>query len=274
MSTSSPSPSPSPHDHEPARVRVNGTEWRSTSSFDAAAGEDEVFAFDRETGAVRFGDGVHGKRPPDGSLVEISFRTGGRSVVSVVEEWPPSDRSYEVIVHADRVGVRPSVARCDGSAGVKRVRFFTGKLLDADDLRQEQEYVNQKRYLHNRALHGLGVVSGLTVSLSGGSSAPSVRVEPGLALDRCGREVLLTSALAVSVAGDKSPRYVVIDYCEHETDPAPLVSGGVAYTRIEEGARVWIAGEDTIGDGVAIARLLRPSGAWTIDASFERPRPR
>jgi hypothetical protein len=38
-------------------------------------------------------------------------------------------------------------------------------LLTADDLQREQDYHRDKARLHNRFLHGWGVVAGLTVSV-------------------------------------------------------------------------------------------------------------
>ena len=63
-----------------------------------------------------------------------------------------------------------------------RVRFFEGQLLTARDLEAEQTYQMEKRRLHNRMLHGVGVVDGLAVSVEDLPSAPAI-VSPGLALD-------------------------------------------------------------------------------------------
>ena len=48
---------------------------------------------------------------------------------------------------------------------MKRVRYFPGQLLSAADFETEQSYLRAKRRLHNRWLHGWGVVGGLTVSV-------------------------------------------------------------------------------------------------------------
>ena len=55
---------------------------------------------------------------------------------------------------------------CDGQCGsivTERNRYFTGKLLVARDLVQEQAYFLGRHRLHNRLLHGWGVVCGLEV---------------------------------------------------------------------------------------------------------------
>jgi len=54
----------------------------------------------------------------------------------------------------------------------------------------EQEYYNYKRQLLNRLIIGPGVVCGLDVELTRDNK--SVIVLPGFAIDRCGREIIVT----------------------------------------------------------------------------------
>src|SRR5258708_6415131 len=70
-----------------------------------------------------------------------------------------------------------------------RNRYFYGKLLDVHQLEMEQEYFNAKRHLVNRLLTGPGVVCGLKVEVTQDHKAVIVR--PGLAIDRCGREIVV-----------------------------------------------------------------------------------
>jgi hypothetical protein len=70
-----------------------------------------------------------------------------------------------------------------------RNRYFYGKLLDVFHFELEQNYFNNKRWLLNRVVTGYGVVCGLNVSL--GSDGQSVVVSPGVAIDKCGREIIL-----------------------------------------------------------------------------------
>jgi hypothetical protein len=72
-----------------------------------------------------------------------------------------------------------------------RNRYFYGKLLDVHQLEMEQEYFIAKRQLLNRLVTGPGVVCGLRVELT--SDLRGVRVRPGLAIDRCGREIIVAS---------------------------------------------------------------------------------
>ena len=72
-----------------------------------------------------------------------------------------------------------------------RNRYFYGKLLDVHQLEMEQEYFNAKRRLLNRLVTGPGVVCGLKVELT--SDLRGVRVRSGLAIDRCGREIIVAN---------------------------------------------------------------------------------
>ena len=67
----------------------------------------------------------------------------------------------------------------------ERNRYFYGKLLGVEDFELEQKYMNDKRRLINRFMHGCGVVCGLNVIPVG---PDAVSVEAGLALDFAGRE--------------------------------------------------------------------------------------
>jgi hypothetical protein len=80
---------------------------------------------------------------------------------------------------------------------LERPAFFDGQRLTAADLGAAADYSSLLRRLHNRALHGWGVVLGLAVT--GVRGARSVQVSPGLALDRSGRELLLPAAVEVAV---------------------------------------------------------------------------
>lgn len=72
-----------------------------------------------------------------------------------------------------------------------RNNYFDGKRLTTDSFRVEQTYMLGRRHLLNRAIHGWGVVYGYEL----GASDPKqqevgrLKVGPGLALDKCGREL-------------------------------------------------------------------------------------
>jgi len=70
-----------------------------------------------------------------------------------------------------------------------RNRYYYGKLLDVFHFDLEQKYFNNKRWLLNRIISGYGVVCGLNVTL--GEDGQSVVVTPGIAIDKCGHEVVV-----------------------------------------------------------------------------------
>jgi hypothetical protein len=112
----------------------------------------------------------------------------------------------------------------------ERSRFFTGQLLTADDLQREQDYHRDKARLHNRFLHGWGVVAGLRVSVDQGA----VVVASGLALDCAGNELILPTEERVSLFGLTGRQYVTIRYVELPTAQIPSPSGEVEVSRIKE----------------------------------------
>ncbi|MFL6236804.1 MAG: hypothetical protein ACJ76N_26980 [Thermoanaerobaculia bacterium] len=72
----------------------------------------------------------------------------------------------------------------------ERNRYFHGQMLYDRNFRLETDYHNHKRWLINRLVIGWGVVCGLGIRACEGDE-PSIIVEPGLALDRCGREIVV-----------------------------------------------------------------------------------
>jgi len=132
-----------------------------------------------------------------------------------------------------------------------RNNYFYGKLLDVFHLEMEQEYFNSKRWLLNRLVTGPGVVCGLKVELT--DDEKSVVVLPGLAIDRCGREIIVPARSAPQYLPEMPPyeppdqaakarrrpqdeyehpyyceipfAHVVICYHECKTDPVPALAG-------------------------------------------------
>jgi DNA-binding beta-propeller fold protein YncE len=74
-----------------------------------------------------------------------------------------------------------------------RNNYFTGKLLVERDFTDEQRYYLGKLRRHNQRLHGWGTVCGLKVDQhpNPACQAQYVIIEPGTAIDCCGREILV-----------------------------------------------------------------------------------
>lgn len=78
-----------------------------------------------------------------------------------------------------------------------RPRFFAGQLLTEEDLNRLDHYIIEKNKLHNRYLHGWGVVCGLEVVCN---SCPGfVTVRNGYALSPCGEDIVVCREEPVNV---------------------------------------------------------------------------
>ena len=78
-----------------------------------------------------------------------------------------------------------------------RPRFFAGQLLTEEDLNRLDHYIVEKNKLHNRYLHGWGVVCGLEVFCH--PCEGQVTVTSGYALSPCGDDIVLCANDVVNV---------------------------------------------------------------------------
>src|SRR5262245_50985205 len=78
---------------------------------------------------------------------------------------------------------------CQGLKCLERPRFFAGQLLTEAELNSAQDYVRAKNRLHNRYLHGWGVVCGLEVICN--DCDGFVTVKQGYAIDPCGEDIIV-----------------------------------------------------------------------------------
>lgn len=88
----------------------------------------------------------------------------------------------------------------------ERNNYYFGKLMKVQDFEIEQSYFNKKRWLINRMILGWGVVCGLDVKQK---NENEVIIEPGLAIDYCGREIRVCDTQLVSLAPQE-------DECNYE----------------------------------------------------------
>jgi hypothetical protein len=162
----------------------------------------------------------------------------------------------------------------------RRLNYFSGRILTAADFQLEQQYHIEKHKLHNRSIHGWGVVSGLKVSTSGSN----VQVSPGLALDCEGNEVVVHSEMVTAVGQQTSTTiFVAVEYWEECVNPSPI-SGD--FNEIEESASVHVLTKNSnechrhnrgrwLSCGtrhpVTIARLRKQSGRWRVDRRYRVP---
>jgi hypothetical protein len=101
-----------------------------------------------------------------------------------------------------------------------RLNYFNGQRLEAADLRLEQQYHIRVRRWLNKSLYTTGIARGLEVVPDPGNPL-NVIVNPGLALDSQGREIILLDQVSVAVVGTPSIKsgivkgnYLIIQYNE------------------------------------------------------------
>lgn len=112
----------------------------------------------------------------------------------------------------------------------QRVNYEFGLVLGVDEFVDEQCYFLEKEYMHNRALHGYGTVSGLLVGKDTNGEDIEVQVEPGIGIDQYGRLFVIRSKQCASLLSwlddqedfDGQTIYVVARYNECETALVPI----------------------------------------------------
>ncbi len=151
-----------------------------------------------------------------------------------------------------------------------RSRYFYGKLLTVDDFETEQKYMNDKRRLVNRFLHGSGVVCGMNVVRV---DDRTISVEMGLALDFAGREIVVDAPVIRKLdmidgydesAGEEGYLYLCIEYAEQETEPVHSIAGAgargtgdVEYNKYAEGYRIFFTGQEPEHEGFTNANYYQ-----------------
>ena len=133
----------------------------------------------------------------------------------------------------------------------ERNKYFYGKLMTVRDFDREQDYLNGKRWLINRLLLGNGVVCGLEVSVVPGAS--KVLIKKGVAIDPCGREIVvpedkewdvteLRDAAGRRISDSQTIRLCLV-YDEDCIEPVPALKASTCeeicdYSRVRETYRV------------------------------------
>lgn len=115
---------------------------------------------------------------------------------------------------------------------LERPVYFTGRLLTVEDLQRDQDFLLGRLRRLNRFARGWGIVTGLDVSVDG----TTVTVEPGLAIDCAGNEIVLASSETVAIEGTASRGYVVISFAEAFVGAVPAIDGELRFSRAREAA--------------------------------------
>ncbi len=116
-----------------------------------------------------------------------------------------------------------------------RNHYFNGKLLVERDFVDEQIYHIAKRRMLNSVLHGNGTVCGLKLRQHPAPDCQSqyIYAEPGVALDCCGREIIVTKntpiniGLLVAEAGlefdGTQDLFVAVKYIDRPAEQVPVI---------------------------------------------------
>jgi DNA-binding beta-propeller fold protein YncE len=178
-----------------------------------------------------------------------------------------------------------------GQPTQERLNYFTGQFLAARDFRAEQLYHIDKHRQHNRYLHGYGTVCGLRVVQHSNEACRDryVIVEPGLALDGCGREIFVPETQYVDVGAKLAPqkadptqtgKHLLISLCyqECETEFVPALYAecgctdtGCEANRIYEGFEIEAKLVDD--DKLPKPQVVDPSGVqleWTTTLTTDK----
>jgi hypothetical protein len=147
----------------------------------------------------------------------------------------------------------------------ERSRYFYGKLLTVNDFETEQKYMNDKRRMVNRFLHGSGVVCGMNVVRV---DDRTISVEMGLALDFAGREIVVDAPVIRKLdmiegyddtAGENGYLYLCVEYAEKETEPVHSIAGAGAHdtgevenNKYAEGYRLFFTAQEPESEGFSV----------------------
>jgi len=153
----------------------------------------------------------------------------------------------------------------------KRINFFHGFLTRVEDWQAAQVYEIDKRKLHNRALHGPGVVprmgGGLAVKARGRSEM-GVEVSAGYAIDGAGNDIWIpeTQVVALNPFDFKLPGvlHLVARYVEEPTDHVAFKENPAfqGHKRVEEKFKLeFTQNEPDIEREVELARVSLKKGA-------------
>lgn len=148
----------------------------------------------------------------------------------------------------------------------ERNKYFYGKLLSVEDFNFEQKYMNDKRRLVNRLVHGIGVVCGLNVVRV---DDLTISVESGLAFDTTGREIVVDMPVTKKLSmlngydtaissGSNAYIYLCIEYSEGEKGNAHNIvpdSAGSNADRIIEGYNLYLTSNEP-DDNIERADML------------------
>jgi hypothetical protein len=141
---------------------------------------------------------------------------------------------------------------------LERLHYWQGQSLRSRDARSETAAADHLRWWHTRALHGaFGIASGLEIQVTGGD----VTVNPGLAYDGFGRELLLLAPFTIAVPGEESRSEAMLTISSHDRAEQQGCSCGSKAAAASPTLAWESAGEIDLCQSVPLARWRKSSSA-------------
>jgi len=101
---------------------------------------------------------------------------------------------------------------------IKRMNYFKGEFLQAQDFKDEQQYHVDMLRRHNKNLHTWGIADGLDITFIVGEK--KITVTKGMAIDAKGKQIVLLEDKEIDLsASTETTLYVTVSYKEIPTDP-------------------------------------------------------
>jgi hypothetical protein len=143
---------------------------------------------------------------------------------------------------------------------------FFGQALSVEDFLDEQNYFRSRLRRLNRMVHGVGVITGLGVSIVGKGNSARVVIEPGLAIDAQGEEIEAPEAISLPLPGQGKTLVLQIRFAERPCQPVPAATsddsaGAQQYSRIMETCEALLSAAAD-ASAVTLARLRHTNGRW------------
>jgi hypothetical protein len=176
-------------------LTVDGDRWHPASPGSSEAADERTYVLvtgDDGSTTIRFGDGERGARPPGGSEVTATYRSGGGDTgLTVTVRWPPEARSVALELTATDVTFKPALRAPGGPpSNPSRAIVSIATAVTAFIGRAARGPVNDPVHVrsfgeYEREFGGLWVESTLSYAvhqyfLNGGREALIVRVGDGL----------------------------------------------------------------------------------------------
>lgn len=156
---------------------------------------------------------------------------------------------------------------------IKLVNYYAGQQLRVDDFKDEQSYLIEMRWLHNRSLHTWGISKGLEVNQV---DQRQVKINPGIAIDNYGRELVLLKETVIDVVA-KAPLstsdifYLTISYPTDSTYSNKCSSRTVVTPLLDVSEKM--TSEISTGEKILLARLTIVDCTITVIDSSDSPQP-